>query len=47
MMADLQGKVPAFKSQLKILVGKNLKKDTLIKKMQKAKSLSEILKEGV
>jgi hypothetical protein len=46
-LADFQGKVPSFKSRLKILVSKNLKKDSLIKKIQKAKSLSEILKEGI
>jgi hypothetical protein len=46
-LADYQGQTLLFKSRLKTLISKNIRKDTLLKGIKKAKPLSEILEEGI
>lgn len=46
-LADYKDHVSVFSSQMRALVSKHIRKDTLIKKIQQGKLLKEIIKEGL
>ncbi len=46
-LADHEDRILVFSSRMRALVSKHLRKDTLMKGIQKTKLLSEILKEGI